>query len=79
MKVSDQIRLHLEEAISNGSLLPGDAIDEVDLAERFSVSRTPVREALIQLQAQGWVSNLPRGGPIVAKMNLQQLLSLWEL
>ncbi len=79
MKVSDQIRLHLEEAISQGSLLPGDAIDEVALAERFGVSRTPVREALIQLQAQGWVSNLPRGGPIVAKMNLQQLLSLWEL
>jgi len=79
MKVSDQIRVHLEEAISRGELLPGDAIDEVELAERFGVSRTPVREALIQLQAQGWVGNLPRGGPIVAKMNLQQLLSLWEL
>ncbi|MFY8103623.1 MAG: GntR family transcriptional regulator [Ramlibacter sp.] len=79
MKVSDQIRVHLEEAISRGTLLPGDAIDEAELAERFGVSRTPVREALIQLQAQGWVGNLPRGGPIVAKMNLQQLLSLWEL
>lgn len=79
MKVSDQIRAHLEEAISKGELLPGDAIDEVGLAERFGVSRTPIREALIQLQAQGWVGNLPRGGPIVAKMNLQQLLSLWEL
>jgi len=79
MKASDQIRAHLEEAISRGELLPGEAIDELALAERFGVSRTPVREALIQLQAQGWVSNLPRGGPIVAKMDLQQLLSLWEL
>lgn len=79
MKVSDQIRLHLEEAISAGDLLPGDAIDEVALAERFAVSKTPIREALLKLQAQGWVSNLPRGGYTVAKMNLQQLLSLWEL
>ena len=79
MKVSDQIRLHLEDAMSKGDLLPGEAIDEVALARDFGVSRTPVREALIQLQAQGWVSTLPRGGPIVAKMNLQQLLSLWEL
>lgn len=79
MKVSDQIRVHLEESISRGTLLPGDAIDEAELAERFGVSRTPVREALIQLQAQGWVGSLPRGGPIVAKMNLPQLLSLWEL
>lgn len=79
MKVSEQIRLHLEDAISEGTLQPGDPIDEVALASQFGVSKTPVREALIQLQAQGWVSSLPRGGPIVAKMNLQQLLSLWEL
>lgn len=79
MKVSEQIRLHLEDAISEGKLLPGEAIDEAALAGQFGVSKTPVREALIQLQAQGWVGSLPRGGPIVAKMNLQQLLSLWEL
>ena len=79
MKVSDQIRLHLEEAISKGDLLPGDAIDESALSERFGVSKTPIREALIKLQAQGWVSNSPRGGSTVTKMNLQQLLSLWEL
>lgn len=79
MKVSDQIRVYLEDSISKGDLLPGDAIDESALCDLFNVSKTPVREALIKLQAQGWVSNLPRGGTIVAKMNLQQLLSLWEL
>lgn len=79
MKVSERIRQHLENAICNGDLMPGEAIDESALAGHFAVSKTPVREALIQLQAQGWVSSLPRGGPIVAKMNLQQLLSLWEL
>ena len=79
MKVSDQIRMRIESAIASGELLPGDAIDDVALAHHYKVSRTPVREALLQLQAQGILSSTPRGGSMVAKMNLQQLLSLWEL
>ena len=79
IKASEQIRSALEAAIRDGSLLPGDAVDEAEWASRHGVSRTPVREALIQLQAQGWVSSLPRGGMVVAKMDLRQLLALWEL
>ncbi len=79
VKASDQICAALESAIRDGSLLPGEAIDEADWASRYRVSRTPVREALIQLQAQGLVSSLPRGGMVVAKMDLRQLLALWEL
>ena len=79
MKVSDQIRLRIESAIASGELLPGDAIDDVALAGQYKVSRTPVREALLQLQAPGLLISTPRGGSVVAKMNLQQLLSLWEL
>jgi DNA-binding GntR family transcriptional regulator len=79
MKVSDQIRMRIESAIASGELLPGDAIDDVALAHHYKVSRTPVREALLQLQAQGILTSTPRGGSMVAKMNLQQLLSLWEL
>jgi DNA-binding GntR family transcriptional regulator len=79
MKVSDQIRMRIESSIASGELLPGDAIDDVALAHHYKVSRTPVREALLQLQAQGILTSTPRGGSMVAKMNLQQLLSLWEL
>ncbi len=79
VKASEQIRTALEAAIRDGTLLPGDAVDEAEWASRHGVSRTPVREALIQLQAQGWVSSLPRGGMVVAKMDLRQLLALWEL
>ena len=78
-KASDRIRAAVEAAVMDGSLLPGDSIDEAALADQHQVSRTPVREALIQLQAQGIATSLPRGGVIVAKMDLQQLLSLWEL
>jgi DNA-binding GntR family transcriptional regulator len=79
VKASDKIRMKLEEAIKQGTLLPGDPIDDAELAAQYQVSRTPIREALIQLQTQGLLTSLPRGGMIVAKMDLQQLLSLWEL
>src|SRR5690606_4997944 len=59
--------------------LPGDQVDEGELAARYEVSRTPVREALLQLQAQGLLTSLSRGGMVVAKMDVQQLLSMWEL
>jgi len=76
--ISDHIRIDLSNRISDGRLSPGDTIDEQEIATRFSVSKTPVREALLQLKAQGLVGSLPRGGAIVAKMDLSQLLSLWE-
>lgn len=76
--ISDRIRADLAEQISQGLLAPGDTIDENEIAARFEVSKTPVREALLQLKAQGLISSLPRGGAIVAKMDLAQLLSLWE-
>ena len=79
VKASDKIKSEIENAITEGVLLPGDSIDEAELALQYQVSRTPIREALIQLQVQGLLTSLPRGGMIVAKMDLQQLLSLWEL
>lgn len=78
-KASDRIRQQIESAIKSGALLPGDPIDEAVLAAEHQVSRTPIREAMIQLQTQGILASLPRGGMVVAKMDLQQLLSLWEL
>jgi DNA-binding GntR family transcriptional regulator len=79
VRASDKIRMRIEDAVKQGTLLPGDPIDEAELAAQYQVSRTPVREAMIQLHAQGLLASLPRGGMIVAKMDLQQLLSLWEL
>lgn len=78
-KVSERIRADLSELIRQGHLFPGEAIDEAALAKRYDVSKTPVREALLQLEAQGLLQSLPRGGMVLAKMDLRQLLSLWEL
>jgi DNA-binding GntR family transcriptional regulator len=79
IKASEQIRLDVADQISRGHLLPGDPVDEHGLTQRYKVSKTPVREALLQLKAQGLLSAQPRGGMVVAKIDLRQLLSLWEL
>jgi DNA-binding GntR family transcriptional regulator len=79
MKVAQKIRLAIEDDIRDGRLLPGDPVNEAELISRYKVSRTPVREALLQLHAQGLLASLPRGGMVVAKMDLAQLLSMWEL
>jgi len=78
-KASDRIYSVIESQISQRVLLPGDPVDEENLMNQFGVSRTPVREALLRLKAEGLVSRVSRGGAIVAKMDFAQLLSVWEL
>jgi DNA-binding GntR family transcriptional regulator len=53
---AEELRLQLADEIVRGVLPPGAALDETDIARRFSVSRTPVREALRQLVASGLVA-----------------------
>lgn len=79
MKSSDRIYSAVESQISQRELLPGDPIDEESLMSQFGVSRTPVREALVRLKAEGLVTAISRGGAIVSKMDVQQLVSVWEL
>lgn len=73
------VRAALEADIDNGVLLPGDALDERMLAERFQVSRTPVREAIQQLAMVGQVEVIPRQGVFVARMSISELRAMFEL
>jgi len=76
--LGDRLRRGLEEDILAGRLLPGDRLDERALAERFQVSRTPVREALRQLSTVGLVSLQLRQGARVASLDLTELLEIME-
>lgn len=74
-----RLREALEDDIVAGRLTPGQRLDEVGLAERFGVSRTPIREALIQLSASGLVEIRPRRGAFVMLLGPRALLESFEL
>jgi DNA-binding GntR family transcriptional regulator len=76
---SAELREDIEEMIAMGQLLPGQHLDETELAERFGVSRTPIREALQQLASMGVVVIRPRRGAIVADLGPQQLVEMFEV
>ncbi len=76
---SETLREQIEEMIAVGQLKPGQHLDETVLAEKFGVSRTPIREALIQLASMGIIVIRPRRGAIVAEIGPQQLIEMFEV
>ena len=76
---SEQLRETIEEMIAMGALAPGQHLDEQELAGRFGVSRTPIRETLIQLASMGLVVIRPRRGAVVAELGPQQLVEMFEV
>jgi len=73
-----RIEQELVEDISTGELSPGQHLDETGLAERFGVSRTPVREALSRLTAQGILVRGGRRGLYIAEYDREQLSQIFE-
>lgn len=65
--------------IESGTLAPGDVIEESTLTARHDVSRTPLREALIQLETAGLIERMPRKGAVVFKPTLEQFLAILEV
>jgi len=79
MRISERLRETIEEQIATGELTPGTALDEATLAERHGVSRTPVREALMQLYAEGLVELRPRRGAVVVSIGPSRLMEMFEV
>src|SRR5215813_12837239 len=75
---AEELRLQLADEIVRGALPPGAPLDETDIARRFSVSRTPVREALRQLAASGLVEARAHRGAVVARPSLERLNGMFE-
>ena len=68
----------LRDEILDLTLPPGSPIDEVQLAERFSMSRTPIREALVRLAAEGLIDTLPNRSTMVSNIDFLNLHTFFE-
>ncbi len=74
----EQMVRAIADLIITGAMRPGERLDEISLANRFEVSRTPVREALGQLCAIGLVGREPNKSAVVTNVTQQHLASMFE-
>ncbi len=69
----------IKEDILRGRLQPGDPIPHDRLLKRLGVSRTPLREALLRLEREGFIEIHPRMGTFVAQLNLLEIRDMYEV
>ena len=79
MSQGDTAYVRLHQAISAGVFVPGDRLRETDVAQRLALSRTPVREALRKLEADGIVEHRPRIGAVIRTLGHTELVELYEM
>jgi DNA-binding GntR family transcriptional regulator len=69
----------IRSAIVNGQLPAGTRVAEPDLADRFGISRTPIREAFRQLESEGFITVIPRKGAVVASFSAKDVSDFYDL
>jgi len=77
--VTEKIYEQIRDAIIFSRLKPGERLSENKLREKFKVSRTPVREALIQLQAQGYTTVGKNKSAVVRKASIEEVEELYSI
>lgn len=78
-KLANEARDRLRQAIVDGHLKPNQRLVESQIAQELGMSRTPVREALKQLELIGYVTTLTTGGVIVANHSPSQIRNMYEI
>jgi DNA-binding GntR family transcriptional regulator len=79
VNMQGRVIAEMRRRIISGELAPGVSLSEIALAESFGVSRTPVREALKQLQTEGLVEVRPRVGTFVTTPSRREFIELFEM
>lgn len=75
----EQVYDYLREAINRGELDPGVFLDLNQIGDSLGISRTPLRDALIQLELEGFVTILPRRGVVVNELGLDDIRHIYEM
>jgi DNA-binding GntR family transcriptional regulator len=75
----EQAYLTLRRQLADGTFPPGAHLREEDLAARLGVSRTPVREAVRRLDAEGWLRVVPNQGAFAAQWSIAEVEEIFDL
>src|SRR6202451_3356957 len=78
-QLKDSVYLKLRQEIVSGKLPPGYLLREAELAARFGVSKTPLREAFVRLEKDGFVEIAPYRSAVVAGYSQQDLREIYEV
>jgi len=76
--LSEHVYLHLRRQMNNGGLTPGSTINIGEIAEQLGISKTPLRDALIHLECEGFVTILPRRGVLVNKLTMDDVRNAYD-
>jgi DNA-binding GntR family transcriptional regulator len=77
--LKEQVYDFLRDEMRKGQILPGSAIDMEETSKQLGVSRTPLRDALLQLEMEGFVNIYPRRGIVVNILSLQEIKNYYEI
>jgi DNA-binding GntR family transcriptional regulator len=77
--LKEQVYDYLREQMELGDIRPGAVINMEDTSRELGVSRTPLRDALLQLEAENFVSILPRRGVVVNVLTIKDIKSYYEI
>lgn len=75
----EQIYLYLRDGMQTGELAPGATLNLNEISQKLGISKTPLRDALLQLEAEGFVSILPRRGVMVNKLTLEDVREYYDI
>jgi DNA-binding GntR family transcriptional regulator len=75
----EQVYEYLQNEIQAGRLVPGSYIKLNQISKRLGVSKTPLRDAIIQLECEGFVSILPRRGVLLKRMTLDEIKDILQI
>lgn len=79
MTLREKIVETVRSAIVNGQIPAGTRVAEPELADRFGISRTPIREAFRQLESEGFITVIPRKGAVVASLSAKDISDFYDL
>lgn len=77
--LKEQVYEYLREQMRRGAILPGSAIDMEETSKRLGVSKTPLRDALLQLETEDFVTILPRRMVVVNALTEQDIRNYYEI